>query len=126
MVDPQLRNNPELVLALQEYEASWERGKRYLVEQQKESQVVALSTIIDAAADKHPMFAGLLDDADPSIFWLIPSGSGRSAILVGRSVQSVGTADTERGGGGQRGGGVTAAHQGDGGESGAHESGGLE
>lgn len=73
MVDPQLRNNPELVLALQEYEASWERGKRYLVEQQKESQVVALSTIIDAAADKHPMFAGLLDDADPSIFWLIPS-----------------------------------------------------
>ena len=72
MVDPQLRNNPELVLALQEYEGSWERGKRYLVEEKKESQVVALSTIIDAASEKHPHFKGLIDDADPSIFWLIP------------------------------------------------------
>ena len=43
------------------------------MEQQKESQVVALSTIIDAASEKHPLFASLLEDADPSIFWMIPS-----------------------------------------------------
>jgi hypothetical protein len=35
MVDPQLKNNPELVLALQEYENSWEKGKRYFLEKKK-------------------------------------------------------------------------------------------
>jgi len=31
MVDPQLKNNPELVAALQEYESYWEKGKRYFL-----------------------------------------------------------------------------------------------
>ena len=46
MVDPQLRNNSELAAALKDYEYSWERGKRYFLEQQKQSQIVACSTII--------------------------------------------------------------------------------
>jgi len=56
MVDPQLRNNSELVTALREYEASWEKGKRYFLEQKKQSQIVACSTIVDAAKEKYPKF----------------------------------------------------------------------
>lgn len=46
MVDPQLKNNPELVLALQEYENSWEKGKRYFLDPKKEKQIVAFSSIV--------------------------------------------------------------------------------
>ena len=31
VVDPQLKNNPELVKALVDYEKSWEKGKRYFL-----------------------------------------------------------------------------------------------
>ena len=34
-VDPQLRNNSDLVEALSEYEIFWEKGKRYFVEKRK-------------------------------------------------------------------------------------------
>lgn len=73
MVDPQLRNNAELVAALQQYEAYWEKGKRYFLEAQKESLIVALSTIVDAAKEKYPHFQELLEYSDPSVFWVIPS-----------------------------------------------------
>ena len=31
VVDPQLKNNPELGKALVDYEKSWEKGKRYFL-----------------------------------------------------------------------------------------------
>lgn len=34
-VDPQLRNNCDLVEALADYEVNWEKGKRYFVEKRK-------------------------------------------------------------------------------------------
>ena len=33
VVDPQLKNNPELVKALDLYEKSWEKGKRYFLDE---------------------------------------------------------------------------------------------
>lgn len=35
MVDPQLKNNECLVDSLAEYESSWEKGKRYFLEEKK-------------------------------------------------------------------------------------------
>jgi hypothetical protein len=61
MVDPQLRNNAELVAALRDYESSWEKGKRYFLEQKKQSQIVACSAIVEAAKEKYPRFRELLD-----------------------------------------------------------------
>jgi hypothetical protein len=34
-VDPQLKNNADLVTALVEFEQSWEKGKTYFVDNQK-------------------------------------------------------------------------------------------
>ena len=73
LVDPQLRNNAELVEALSEYEVYWEKGKRYFVEKRKESQILTLSTILEAAKEKHPSFKDLVEFSDPSVFWMIAS-----------------------------------------------------
>lgn len=34
-VDPQLKNNPDLVAAVSEFESSWEKGKAYLISPKK-------------------------------------------------------------------------------------------
>ena len=72
-VDPQLRNNSELVEALTDYEVFWEKGKRYFVEERKECQILAFSTILEAAKEKYGTFKDLLEFSDPSVFWMIPS-----------------------------------------------------
>lgn len=73
MVDPQLRNNCDLVDALAQYEVHWEKGKRYFVEKRKECQILAFSTILEAAKQKYPTFKDLLEFSDPSVFWMIAS-----------------------------------------------------
>lgn len=35
MIDPQLKNNESLVEALADYESSWEKGKKYFLEERK-------------------------------------------------------------------------------------------
>ena len=51
------------------------------MEQKKQSQIVACSTIVDAAKEKYPKFNELLEESDPSIFWVIPS------LIVLRSLE---------------------------------------
>jgi len=43
VVDPQLKNNPELVKALVDYEKSWEKGKRYFLNDQMCKQIIHFS-----------------------------------------------------------------------------------
>jgi hypothetical protein len=42
-VDPQLKNNKELVDSLIEFESSWEKGKEYFIDRNKCAQLIHFS-----------------------------------------------------------------------------------
>ncbi|CAK58225.1 unnamed protein product (macronuclear) [Paramecium tetraurelia] len=72
MVDPQLKNNSELVELLVEYETQWEKGLHYLLEPRKYIQLMLFSHIIETTAEKHIQFAEQLECRDSDIFVTIP------------------------------------------------------
>lgn len=73
MVDPQLKNNPELVEALVNYEKSWEKGKRYFLNDQMCKQIIHFSQIIEATIEKYSQFEKQIECRDANIFVTIPS-----------------------------------------------------
>ena len=72
MVDPQLKNNSDLVEALNEYEQSWERGKQYFLDGQKANHLIYFSHILETTAEKYSQFKEFLDYRDADIFVSIP------------------------------------------------------
>jgi hypothetical protein len=56
MVDPQLKNNQDLVEALVDYEASWEKGKCYFSDPKKQSLLIHFSHIIETTSEKYKEF----------------------------------------------------------------------
>lgn len=72
VVDPQLRNNPDLVDALFSYENSWEKGAAYFTESKKWQQLLHFSQRIEALKEKHDKFANQIEDRDAEIFVSIP------------------------------------------------------
>lgn len=72
VVDPQLRNNPDLVDALVAFENSWEKGAAYFTNPKKCSQLLHFSQVIEAIKEKYPKFANQIDDRDAEIFVSIP------------------------------------------------------
>ena len=73
IVDPQLKNNTELVDALVEYESSWEKGKKWFVNGKKCSQLIHFSQIIEATSEKYKEFAEQIECRDADIFVSIPA-----------------------------------------------------
>ena len=61
MVDPQLKNNSELVEILVEYENAWTQGLTYFLDSKKCHQLLHFSQVIEATAEKHKQFAELLE-----------------------------------------------------------------
>lgn len=57
VVDPQLKNNLELVDCLMEFENSWSQGLTYFMDNKKLSQLLHFSQVIEATAEKHSQFA---------------------------------------------------------------------
>ena len=57
VVDPQLKNNSELVEVLVEFENSWSQGLTYFMDNKKCNQLVHFSSVIEATCDKHKTFA---------------------------------------------------------------------
>jgi len=55
-VDPQLKNNQDLVNALVDFEQTWGKGKTYFVCPKKCQQLVHFSSIIEATAEKYKVF----------------------------------------------------------------------
>jgi vacuolar-type H+-ATPase subunit I/STV1 len=53
VVDPQLKNNSELVEVLSEFEKAWTLGKEHLLDATKFHHLVILSKEIEATAIKH-------------------------------------------------------------------------
>ena len=53
MVDPQLKNNQDLVEALTDYENYWEKGKSYFLDSKKCTYLIHFSHIIEITAEKY-------------------------------------------------------------------------
>lgn len=72
IVDPQLRNNPDLVEALLEYEKQWEKGKIYLMNSKRCDQLIFFTNVIEGLCEKYPTFKDSLECCDSEIFVQIP------------------------------------------------------
>lgn len=73
IVDPQLKNNPELVDALVKFESTWERGKIYFLNSKKCNQLIFLSSTIETVASKFRVFKEQLECSDSELFVSIPA-----------------------------------------------------
>jgi hypothetical protein len=72
-VDPQLRNNRDLVDSLMEYESSWEKGKNYFLDPAKCKYLIHFSHIIETTSEKLREFKEQVETRDADIFVSIPS-----------------------------------------------------
>jgi len=72
-IDPQLKNNNDLVECLIFFENSWEKGKHYLLNTVKYSQLLFFSQSIEVLCEKYADIAEQLESRDPSIFIWLPS-----------------------------------------------------
>ena len=72
MVDPQLKNNTELVNALMDYEASWEKGKHYFLDSKTTTYLIHFSHIIETTVEKYREFQEKIECRDVDIFVTIP------------------------------------------------------
>lgn len=60
-MDPQLKNNQELVDILSEFESSWSQGLTYFTDSTRLSQLLHFSQVIEATVEKHKEFAEAVD-----------------------------------------------------------------
>ena len=72
LVDPQLKNNQDLSDVLINYEKNWERGKEFLIDNKKCSQLINFSQIIQATIEKYKSFKDKVDNMDSEIFIIVP------------------------------------------------------
>jgi len=56
-VDPQLKNNVELVEILVEFENTWTYGLNYFMDHKKCQQLIHFSSVIEATGEKHKSFS---------------------------------------------------------------------
>ena len=82
VVDPQLKNNVELVEILVEFENSWSQGLTYFLNSKKLNQLLHFSQVIEAIGEKHKQFADQLEQRDTEIFVIIPS------LLILKSIEN--------------------------------------
>mmetsp|Transcript_4905 Transcript_4905/g.9181 ORF Transcript_4905/g.9181 Transcript_4905/m.9181 type:complete len:575 (-) Transcript_4905:1982-3706(-) len=81
LVDPQLKNNPELVEALNNFEITWEKGKTYFLSSKRCAQLMHFSQLIENMCEKHATFREQLECRDAEMFITIP------ALLVLRCLE---------------------------------------
>ena len=73
MVDPQLKNNNDLVENLAEFEKTWEKGNTYFLDSKKLNHLIFFSHIIEATSEKYKEFQEQLECRECDIFVKIPS-----------------------------------------------------
>ena len=71
VVDPQLKNNPDLVEVMQNYESSWEKGKEFLTTKLC-NQLIHFSSVIEGTMEKYEFFKEQVDTREAEIFITIP------------------------------------------------------
>ncbi|CAG9335665.1 unnamed protein product [Blepharisma stoltei] len=72
VVDPQLKNNSDLVEVLVKFEESWERGKTYILNTKRYNRVVYVHSLIEKTAEKYELFKQQLEYSDSELFVTIP------------------------------------------------------
>jgi len=72
-IDPQLKNNLELVDCLQNFESSWEKGKIYLSTSKDITNLVSFRTIIEHLKDKYRTFLNDVECMDVAVFLQLPN-----------------------------------------------------
>lgn len=71
-VDPQLKNNPELVENLFNLETAWDKAKEFLLSQENYSRLIFFSQLIEIICEKYKELTELIETRDPSIFVSVP------------------------------------------------------
>jgi len=82
VVDPQLKNNPDLVKALMEFESSWESGMNYFLDQKLFVQIMTFSQVIEGTCEKHKKFNERVEVKSEEIFTQVPG------LLILHSLES--------------------------------------
>lgn len=72
IVDPQLRNNVDLVECLTNYEKYWEWGNEFLLNEQKFIQIIYFSNLLEGLREKYTQFNDMIEDIDTNLFVIIP------------------------------------------------------
>jgi hypothetical protein len=72
-LDPQLKNNNELVEIIEIYESSWTLGMEQLQDPAKREQLIRFCVNIQALGTKYPTFKEQVDCSEAEIFLSIPS-----------------------------------------------------
>lgn len=73
LVDPQLKNNPELTEALLAFEKSWEKGKYFLLNTEICDMLITFSQLIEGLIEKYKEIQEKIESMDTDIFMIIPS-----------------------------------------------------
>ena len=80
-VDPQLRNNSELVEVCELYESSWLAGKDQLLDSERLDELIYFVENMERLGSEHSDFKEQLECCDAEIFLSIPS------LLILKSLQ---------------------------------------
>ncbi len=72
LIDPELKNNSELVDCLFEFETAWDKGKEYLLDKNNYRKLIFFSQLIEILCEKYKEFKEEIESRDPSIFVSIP------------------------------------------------------
>ena len=72
-VDPQLKNNKELLEIVEVYENSWSLGKKQLLDPVNKAQLLGLCLRIEQLCDKNQTFKEQIESFEAEIFLSIPS-----------------------------------------------------
>ena len=72
-LDPQLKNNKELVEIIEIYESSWTLGMEQLQDSGKREQLIRFCINIQSLGTKYPTFKEQVDCSEAEIFLSIPS-----------------------------------------------------
>jgi hypothetical protein len=72
IVDPQLKNNADLVEALLAFEKAWEKGKDFLLNKNICSMLISFSSLIEGLTEKYKEIQDKIESMDADIFMIIP------------------------------------------------------
>lgn len=81
VVDPQLKNNVELVEAITDFENVWSKANEFFVNQDKFKCFLVMSWYLERLRDQDKHFKSQIDEMDYEIFMIIPAMIIQSAVL---------------------------------------------
>lgn len=97
VVDPQLKNNVELVEAITDFENIWSKGNLFLVDENKFKCFLVTGWYIEQLIEKYSNFRTQIECRDYEIFMAIPTLIIQSAVLeiIKHNLQPNGTFNVE-------------------------------